>query len=394
MAKYGVKNISKLDEIKEKKKFTTQKNYGVDNPTYSHYNMENYKKLSKEYIEENFINDKQYFLLEKFKKFLNCNDSVAWKTIRKFGVRYKPRSDLSRPEEEIIEFIKELDPNTEIIQNTRDIIAPKELDIYLPDYNLAIEYNGLMFHSQGVSKFPMFNTPNLDRNIHLIKTEICEIRDIHLLHIFENEWLDPNLRDIWKSVIRNKLRKVQNKIGARKCVFAQKEQLLKESKAFLDNNHLQGGQAIGPVRYGLTHPETGELLALMTFGKSRFGDADYELIRFAIRKNWSIPGAASKLLKAFEREYPNKKLVSYANRRWSDGHLYKTIGFKLKNISDPNYYYFKPGKYEKLWHRASFQKHKLKGKLEKYNPNYTEFENMLQNGYRRIYDSGNYVFIK
>jgi len=323
----------------------------------------------------------------KNKKMINKSQKSVHE---KCNVESKPRVGLSGPEQEIVNFIKEITDN--IITNSREIIPPKELDIFLPEHNLAIEYNGLMFHSRGISKVPMFNTPTLDKNIHLDKTNSCEAKGIHLLHIFENEWREPKLKSIWQSIIRNKLGAAKNKIGARKLAFATKEQLLKKSKAFIDENHLQGGGAVGPIRYGLVD-SSGELLALMTFGKSRFSDADYELIRFAIKKDWSIPGAASRLLKAFERDYPQKKIVSYANRRWSNGNLYKALGFELKHISAPNFYVFKPGNFQ-LWHRVSFQKHKLKEKLAYFDPNQTAEWNVFQNGYRKIYDSGNYVFIK
>ena len=40
-----------------------------------------------------------------------------------------------------------------------------------------------------------------------------------------------------------------------------------------------------------------------------------------------------------------------------------------------------------------FQKHKLKDKLENFDSDLTEVENMINNGYNRIYDCGNLKFV-
>ena len=72
-------------------------------------------------------------------------------------------------EEQIVKYLKELDPDTEIILNSRKIIPPMELDIYLPEYKLAIEVDGLMFHSRGISQHSIFNKPYFPKNKHLEK---------------------------------------------------------------------------------------------------------------------------------------------------------------------------------------------------------------------------------
>jgi G:T-mismatch repair DNA endonuclease (very short patch repair protein) len=66
-------------------------------------------------------------------------------------------------EREVYEFILSL-YNKEIIRNDRTVLNGKELDIYLPDYNLAIEFNGLYWHSEDY----------VGKNYHLNKTIECE----------------------------------------------------------------------------------------------------------------------------------------------------------------------------------------------------------------------------
>ena len=137
-----------------------------------------------------------------------------------------------------------------------------------------------------------------------------------------------------------------------------------------------------------------ELVSLMTFSKPRFDKKhEWELVRFCNKLGWHIPGAASKLLTHFERNYKPKNIVSYADRRWSKGNLYRQLGFELDHISPPDYFYFnKSDLYRES--RIKYQKHKLPKLLENFDPNKTESENMSANGFLKIWDCGNLVFVK
>ena len=105
----------------------------------------------------------------------------------------------------------------------------------------------------------------------------------------------------------------------------------------------------------------------MTFGKSRFNKKyEWELLRFCNKLGYHIPGAAGKLLKYFERNYHPKSIISYADRRWSQGKLYKALNFQLDHSSAPNYWYFKSYTQENLESRVKYQKHKLKNILENF----------------------------
>ena len=132
----------------------------------------------------------------------------------------------------------------------------------------------------------------------------------------------------------------------------------------------------------------------MTFGYRKITGAKsvLELIRYAPLRNVCVIGGAGKLLKHFIRTYNPEKLISYADRRFSLGDLYYQLGFKLKHISKPNYWYFPKSDPMDIKSRISFQKHKLSKKLPNFNIKKTEWENMQINGYDRIWDCGNYVF--
>ena len=283
--------------------------------------------------------------------------------------------NMSTSENEVLEYCQSLSSNVE--SNSRKIISPLELDIYIPDHNLAIEYDGLYWHSSEYK----------DKYYHLNKTDLCQEKSIQLFHIFENEWLDTNKQIIWKSIIKNKLGQSE-RIYARKTKVATVSSV--ERKDFLNMNHLQGN-CVSSVNLGLYLED--ELVSLMTFGKSRYNkNVDWELLRFCNKRDHSVVGGASKLLKAFRRENVGS-IISYADKRRSTGGLYKALGFELSHESPPNYFYFMNGS-TKLESRIKYQKHKLKKVLDKFDSELTESENMYNNKYCKIYDCGNSVWIK
>ena len=102
-------------------------------------------------------------------------------------------------------------------------------------------------------------------------------------------------------------------------------------------------------------------------------------------------GGLSKLLKYVIRSYPNKTIMSYADVKFGIGIGYKRCGFNYIGVTDPGYSYFKNGiKYS----RQQFQKHKLHKMLINFDPSMTEWENMQINGYDRIWDCGNIIYLK
>ena len=303
--------------------------------------------------------------------------NVAYSTAYKWFVYYDipiPRSNTSSGEREVGNFLREIYKG-KIIDNDRKMISPHELDIYLPNEKIAIEYDGVYTHSDRCR----------DKKYHLMKTELCEDKDIQLLHIFENEWGNAEKRRIWKSIISNKLGIYNKKIGARQTEIRRVSS--KDSCCFFNENHLQGN-CMSSIRYGLFH--NGEPVSMMAFGKSRFNkNVKWELIRFCSKLHYQVYGGASKILSHFKKDYKGD-IISYANRRWSTGNLYHMLGFRLTNISPPNYFYWNNPK--KLQSRNKFQKHKLSLLLDNFDSNLTEYQNMTNNGYYRIWDCGNRVY--
>lgn len=262
---------------------------------------------------------------------------------------------------------------TIVERNTRKIIAPLELDIYLPDHNIAVEFNGLWSHSE--------NSGNKDNSYHLNKTKRCQEQGITLIHIFEDEWL--NKQEIVKSIIKNKLGLTDNKIYARNCSI--KEVDKKEAQQFLAHNHMQGTNSRCSSYIGLH--QGSSLLQLAGVGKSRFSSRyDYELIRMCTKLNHTVVGGFQKLTSYISQKVDGS-IVSYVDRRWFDGGGYKN--WKPLGESVPGYFYTD---YESRESRMKYQKHKLQ-EFPEYKPELTEWQIMQSKGYDRIWDCGNLVFV-
>jgi hypothetical protein len=160
---------------------------------------------------------------------------------------------------------------------------------------------------------------------HLNKTLECEKIGYKLIHIFEYEWL--NKQDIIKNKLNFYLNSYKECIYARKCMV--KEISVSDKNKFLNKYHIQGEDK-SKIKLGLFYQD--ELVAVMTFGKPRFNkNYEYELIRYATSKH--VIGGAGKLLKYFERNYKPKSIITYADRRFSQGNMYSKLGFTLDHIS-------------------------------------------------------------
>lgn len=301
-------------------------------------------------------------------------EQLPYDHISKHGCN-KCSSSISKLEIEINEFLTGIRIDT--ITSSFSVIKPSQIDIYIPSHNVAIEFNGLYWHSEN----------KVDTNYHLNKTNLCEELGIQLIHIFEDEWLFK--KDIVKSRLKNILGLTTNKIYGRKCII--KEVLSNESKVFLNTNHIQGN-VNSSINLGLYHEN--ELVSVMSFNKPRLGIGKlydgYELSRFCTKIDTTVIGGADKLLKQFIKIYSPKQIISYADKRWSKGNLYEKLGFDKTHTNKPNYSYI-IGKTRK--HRFNFRKNILK--KEGFDiTNKSEHEIMLDRKIYRIYDCGTITYKK
>ena len=383
--KLGVTNPNQLNSVVEKRKSTNLNKYGVTNTLLlddSRKNNHSSKLINfnEKYKGLNVIDDSGDYVK------LKCNNCNGEYDIDRSLLFYRFKNDInpctlcnpvselkSIKEKELTDFLLSLGLN--LIQGDRDILNGKEIDILIPDFNIGIEFNGLYWHCE---KY-------VDKDYHINKTNVCESKGIHLIHIFEDEWV--NNKDIVKSRLKNLFKLTENKVYGRKCII--KEVNTKDKTKFLNDNHIQG--TIGSkVNLGLYYND--DLVSIMTFGKGRVVmngvKNEWELLRFCNKINHSVIGGASKLFKHFIKNYKPNQLISYADRRWSQGNLYNQLGFNKTHNSTPNYFYVVNNERE---HRFKYRKNLLvEGGFDEKK---TEREIMYDRGIYRIYDCGNLVYI-
>jgi hypothetical protein len=128
----------------------------------------------------------------------------------------------------------------------------------------------------------------------------------------------------------------------------------------------------------------------MTFSKLRKNlkqndiEGNFELLRFCNKLNTNIVGGASKLFKYFINTYNPLKIISYADRDWSDGGLYQKLNMSPLQPTTPGYHWYKS---KIKYNRFNFRKDLLVKQGE--DPNLTEYEIMLKNGFYRVWNTGN-----
>lgn len=406
--KYGADNFAKTAKFLEKSKATFIEKYGVDNPAKSAVIQLKIQKKFEEYAgghpqrdptvrqkaqktaltkygchhTQRHVDPDKLALLDDYNwlaEYLKTNtvqqlaDYVGMSRSNT-SVRLNALNLYSEVssgfQAEVVSFLKTLLAESDITINTRRLIHPMEIDIYIPTKNIAIECNGTYWHSELNGR---------GKEYHLNKSKLLADKGIHLIHVWEHEWNTRQL--LVQSRLRTKLGHSKT-IYARKCTIAEVSKQDKDS--FLSLNHIQG-TCISSVQLGLFYD--GVLTSLMTFGKSRYDkNIEWELLRYCTLQNITVVGGASKLLKKFVQLYSPKTMVSYSAKEWNSGNLYNKLGFTLISSSPPAYYY--TNDYVNFSNRVSFQKHKLRDILTKFDPDKTEWENMKDNGYDRIWDCG------
>jgi hypothetical protein len=288
----------------------------------------------------------------------------------------------SKPQVEIYDFIKSSNPLINIVQSYNGLIRskiniPLELDLYLPDKSIAIEFNGLYWHNDEIQK---------DNNYHLYKTLECQNKGVRLVHIFEDEWIHK--QDIVKNKILNIIGSSNSKkINARECIVKEISANIKNE--FLNKYHIQG-QDTSVIKLGLFFQN--ELVSVCTFGRgniSRGGNPTdkliWELSRFSTNHDYSVRGGAGKLLEFFKRNYDWKTIFSYADFRWSVGNLYTKLGFKFVHLSRPEYWYVDTS------HRIRIHRFNLR-KTKDDPVDIPEYILRANQGYKRIWDCGHIKF--
>jgi len=379
-----------ISVIKDKIKFIIKEKYGVDNI----FRLEKYRGGGKAIKQKSIDQWKIKGFDIKYRADRQLTIYNACKIHKEFNIDIinfynraargrqgiicpicNPLNTFSSLESNFEEILISLNINYE--KNNRKLIFPQELDFYLPDYKIAFELNGIYWHSE------IFKNKNYHKN----KKELCLEKGIKLIQIWEDDFY--NKKDIVVSMVKNFTQKSDNKIYARKCVIKEISSIIYRN--FLELNHLQG-KINSSVKLGLFYKD--ELVCVMGFGKLRkclgscAKEGNFELHRFASKINNNIIGGASKLLSYFEKTFMPDVIISYSKRDYSDGNLYEKLGFRLDKICDPGFYWIIDGVRK---HRFSYRKNNI---LKNANDVRSGIQIMHDEGFIRVFDSGNLKFIK
>ena len=275
----------------------------------------------------------------------------------------------SQPENEIADFLRDNLGEDAVLQRDRKILGGKELDIYVPSLKLAIEYNGLRWHSTEFTE---------NKNSHLDKLNECNKKGIKLITIFEDEWING------KNIVLSKLKHIIKHNNGEK-VFGRKTNIVVidkiTAKKFLEINHIQGF-APSTVYLGCIYND--KLVAVMTFKNVK---DEWELNRYATDINLQCIGVGGKMFKYFIKKYNPTYVKSFADRRWTidiENNLYIKLGFNIDSILEPDYRYV--NRLERI-HKFNFRKQILHKKYG-FPLSMTELEMTKKLGIFRIYDCG------
>lgn len=372
-------SLTKQDKIS----ITNLKRYGVDNPfkDVEKIREANRKKYGKDYhfqqhLEEDVLdklNDKEW-LYEQNKTLnrscteiateLGVNNTTVNKRLYSFGITPSYIYSSSHNEKRLAQFISGL--GIRVIENERTLIHPYELDIFLPEQKLAIEYCGLYWH----------NELHKDSNYHFKKYQRCKERGIQLLTVYEDEFKEKE--SIVLSTIAHKLGKNESpKIYARNCLVS--DIPASEKSEFFSRTHIQGN-GNSSVNIALRDNDNN-IIACGAFLRS--GTNSMILNRFATA--CIVPGALSKIISYAMKTFQLSEIVTFADLRWSDGSLYEKTGFVKDKMIKPDYYYvYNNSRY----HKFNFRHNRLKKILNNYDPSLPEHENCFNHSIYRIYDCG------
>lgn len=313
-------------------------------------------------LEEFLEADKHHRLQLRVRCKKNHTFTLAWFNFSQSGLFCRKCEQYRSSEEnELRQWLLEKFPEEEILANPKYIIPEvNEVDIYFPKLKIAIEYNGLYWHSLKPSRF------------HLEKREALNKHGIALFQVNSDEWKFK--KEIVKSMLEVRLGVSPNKLNARDLVFNKVPKNVAD--AFLLENHLMGTvQAVS--HYGLYLGS--QLVALMSV---KIKQNDLDISRFCTLRGYVVRGGFSKLLSAIPKE-GIQRILSFVDLRYATGNSLLNSGFTRKSVSLGWKWTDYLHTYNRLKCRANMDERRL-----------TEKEHALELGLVRIYDAGQALFIK
>ena len=329
LEKYGYYNSFNMPEVKQKAIIARKNPQWIEKVLITrnknkkiifekkHKHFEDYNE---KFFRDNFIKDGK-FDIKACCDYFNIIESWCNCKKREFNIIEPNKNEQNfKLQKEVFDYIKSI-YNGEILFNTHKIIYPLEIDIYIPEKKIGIEFNGAYWHSIRYK----------DKDYHYKKSLLAKEKDIELIHIWEDQWLYQ--KDLIKSIIKVRLGLNTNKIFARKCII--KEITTQQYKDFTNKNHIQGYRKAS-IKLGLFYND--ELVQIASFSKSN--KYDYEWIRGCPASLNIVVGGTSKLFNYFIKNFKPKSVLCYADFNLFNGQGYRQCGFQFNGYTGPNKFYF------------------------------------------------------
>lgn len=312
---------------------------------------------------------------EEIAQKFNVSPSAILQWLKMYGFEIDKSTGQSAIERHLISYIKSLDPTLEVKERDREKFG-FELDIFIPSKNVAIECDGLFFHTELPTK--------ADKEKHARKSVICRDQNVTLLRFVDiNETGNADSLGIVKSIIASKLG-YTHRIYARKCKIVRIPSFI--GVDFFSKTHISGNRGAS-IYYGLEYD--GELVMCMSFGRPLASrHHDWEIVRMAAKKMTTVIGGASKLFKHFLANH-HGSIMSYANLRFGNGKVYESLGMSHVGETGPGYFYTDC---KQIYSRHKFQKGSIEKMCVSYDPTKTETQNAEANGYKVYWDCGNAIY--
>lgn len=271
----------------------------------------------------------------------------------------------TKQEREFEEYL--INNNINYKKHTRSIISPLEIDFYLTDFNIGVEFNGLYWHSEIIK----------ENDYHIEKTLICEKRGIKLIHFYEDEW--DNNSGACINTIQNIINKIEDDNN-----FIIKKNVDKDIiKNFINTNTLQHFKNYS-ISYCFYNKD--ELKGVITCRKNNKNE--YVISNFAFKEKLNY-----KYIRIFldeiEKEYDIKDIYVVLDKRYDNIEFFRQ-SFKIKGVTSPDFYYVVKHR------RENKNKYNKKNLIKKYNcpKNISEHDFCLSQKWYRIYDCGRIILMK
>ncbi len=256
----------------------------------------------------------------------------------------------SRAEREIADWLEAM--GEQVIRNDRKVLSGMEIDIYLPERKIGIEYNGAYWHQEGVMPHP---------RSHEAKAKRADKLGIRLITVWDFDW--SNKQDFIRQHIMHAIGRNQGpRISARTCDVLPVS--FDQARPFYDRHHIQGSPWRAQCHYGLFSSDT--MVACMSFGqgnsrRGRSGNSEWELLRFATSA--IVRGGAGKLFAAFVAEYGPEAVWSFSDRQHFGGGLYLALNFTMDGEVAADYRVYLQNK-GKMWHKAAWKRKHIQARLD------------------------------